>query len=137
MNFLFMTHSHFRWILVLLLLFALIKFLSGWLGQSRYSRIDDIIFKSYSGIIDLQVALGFIFLIWSGLESAGFPRFRLEHSFMMIIAAVLPHLNKRWKDSTDAIRFRNGFLIILATAILIFIGVIMLPGGMLRWSMGS
>ena len=137
MNFLFITHSHFRWILIIVILIAIFKFISGWLSESKYSRIDDIIFKSYSGIIDLQVTFGLIYLIWSGLEGAGFPRFRLEHSFIMIIVAVLPHLSKRWKGSADVIRFRNGSIIIIATAILIFVGVVMLPGGMLRWSMGG
>ncbi len=137
MNLLFMTHSHFRWILVIVILVAFFKYLSGWLGGSKYSKFDDIIFKSFSGIVDLQVLLGLTFLIWNGLEGAGFPRFRLEHSFLMIIAAVLPHLSKRWKNSTDTIRFRNGFIIILATALLIFVGVVMLPGGLHRWSMGG
>ena len=137
MNFLFMTHSHFRWLLGLVLIIALFKFLIGWLLKSKFSKIDTIIFKSFSGFVDFQVLVGLIYLIWSGLSGMGFPRFRLEHSFIMIIAAVLPHLSKRWNNSSDVIRYRNGFLIILATAVLIFVGVIMLPGGMLRWTMGG
>ena len=137
MDLLFMTHSHFRWILVIVLLITFFKFLTGWLGKSTYSNLDNILFKIYSGLIDLQAALGLVFLIWSGLNSAGFPRFRLEHSFIMIIVAILPHLSGRWKASPDTIRFRNGFFIILATAVLIFVGVVMLPGGLFRWTMGG
>jgi hypothetical protein len=137
MNLLFMTHSHFRWILVLVVLITLIKFLIGWLGNSKYSKFDNILFKTYSGLIDLQVTMGLIFLIWNGLDGTGFPRFRLEHSFIMIIVAILPHLSRRWNDSADFIRLRNGFFIILATTVLIFIGVAMLPGGLIRWTMGG
>ena len=137
MNFLFMLHSHFRWLLVIVLLIALIKFLFGWLAKSNYSKLDSAIFKIFSGFVDLQVLLGLIYLIWSGLAGMGFPRFRLEHSFLMIIAAVLPHLAIRWKDATDSIRYRNGFLIILIIALLIFVGVVMLPGGIYRWTMGG
>jgi hypothetical protein len=137
MNFLFMTHSHFRWLLAFVLIIALAKYLIGWLAKSRFSRLDSILFKIFSGFVDLQVLLGLIYLFWSGLSGAGFPRFRLEHSIIMIIAAVLPHLYKRWNKAADSIRFRNGFYLILATAILIFVGVIMLPGGILRWHMGG
>jgi len=137
MNFLFMLHSHFRWLLVLVIIIALIKFLVGWLAKSNYSKMDAAIFKTFSGFVDLQVLLGLIYLIWSGIAGMGFPRFRLEHSFLMIVAAVLPHLYKRWNKADESIHFRNGLLIILVTAVLIFVGVIMLPGGMLRWSMGG
>jgi hypothetical protein len=79
----------------------------------------------------LQVTLGSILLIWSGLAGAGFPVYRIEHAVTMIIAAVVAHLQARWKNADDKTRFRNSLFIILDTLIIIFIGLSFLPGG---WS---
>ena len=137
MNILFIFHSHFRWIVVLAGLAVCIKFLYGWLGQKSFGKADQALFKIYAGIIDLQLLTGLLFLFWSGLSSAGFPRYRIEHTFIMLIVVVLAHLFKRWQTAADPIRFRNGFVLILLSIILIFIGVLMLPAGLQRWTMGT
>jgi hypothetical protein len=137
MDFLFFSHSHFRWIIILVGLVVLIKFLSGWLGKATFKKTDRLLMKIYAGVIDLQVTLGLIYMIWSGLEAAGFPRFRLEHAFLMMVVLILVHLFGRWKTSADAVRFRNGFFLVLISLILIVAGVLMLPGGLNRWMMGA
>jgi hypothetical protein len=42
-------------------------------------------------------------------------------------------LPARWKSLGDTNRFRNSFLAILGVGVLIFLGVLLLPGGMARW----
>jgi multisubunit Na+/H+ antiporter MnhB subunit len=81
--------------------------------------------------MDLQVTLGIILLVWSGLAGAGFPMFRIEHATTMIIAAVLGHLPARWKTAADSVRFRNTLFCILGALLLVYVGVMRLPGG---WS---
>jgi hypothetical protein len=49
----------------------------------------------------------------------------------MVIAVVLAHLTSLGKDKGDTIRYRNGFLFLLASLLVVFIGVALLPGG--RW----
>ena len=137
MNFFFTMHSHFRWLVVLSLIIVLVKYIYGWMGKTKFSKLDEVLFKIYSGVIDLQITLGLIYFVWSGFAGAGFPRFRLEHGFIMIVTAVIPHLFRRWKNAKDLVRFRNGFYLILISGILIFLGVLMLPGGMARWMAGS
>ena len=136
MEILFIFHSHFRWLVVLVSLFILVKFLYGWLAKTGYKKMDEVLVKIYAGLIDLQITLGLIFLIWSGLAYAGFPRFRLEHTSLMLIVMVLAHLFGRWKTSPDNIRFRNGFIIMLLSGILIFVAIILLPAGLNRWMIG-
>jgi uncharacterized membrane protein YphA (DoxX/SURF4 family) len=82
--------------------------------------------------MDLQVMLGLILLLWSGFAGAGFPRYRLEHAVVMIIAAVVAHLNARWRNAENKVRFRNDLFIILATLVLILLGISVLPGGLSR-----
>jgi len=133
MDFLFMLHAHFRWIVVLVSLLALGKHLAGWLGKASFKKTDTVLIKIYGGVIDLQVTIGLIYLLWSGFSGAGFPRFRLEHSFIMLIVAVLAHTFKRWNNAEDVIRFRNGCLLLILSLVLIFAGVLLLPNGLQRW----
>lgn len=104
------------------------------LGLARakpYAAIDRTLAKVFAGVVDLQVLLGIIYLLWSGFAGAGFPRYRLEHGVTMILVAVAAHFVGRGKGSSDSVRFRNSTLAILVTLLLVFAGVAVLPGG---WS---
>ena len=132
MNILLSIHSIVRWLIVVVALIALVKFAIGWLGNGRFAGMDRGLTSGFSGLIDLQTTLGIIFLLWSGLAGAGFPMYRIEHTTTMLIAAVVAHLPMRWKNAPDKIRFRNSFIVVLVTAVLIFGGVMRLPGGWAR-----
>jgi len=127
MSVLLTIHSVVRWLIVIVAIIAIVKFAIGWLRGGTFSSIDQRLASSFSGLIDLQVTLGLILLIWSGLAGAGFPMYRIEHAVTMIIAAVVAHLQVRWKNADDKTRFRNSLFIILDTLIIIFIGVSFLP----------
>jgi hypothetical protein len=132
MNFLLMAHSGLRWLILLVAVVAIVKFLIGWLTRGQYKGMDQGLMAGFSGLMDLQTALGIILLLWSGFAGAGFPRYRIEHGVIMIVAAVVAHLSARWKEAEDAVRFRNGLLVILASLILVLIGILVLPGGLSR-----
>ena len=132
MNVLLMAHSGLRWLVLLVALIALAKFLLGWLTRSPFKGMDRGLMAGYSGLLDLQSTLGIIFLLWNGFTGAGFPRYRLEHGLIMIVAAVVAHLSSRWKQAEDAVRFRNNLFLILASLALVLIGIAMLPGGLSR-----
>jgi hypothetical protein len=125
-------HSIVRWIIVVVGVIALVKFAVGWLGNGRFVGMDRGLTSGFSGLIDLQVTLGFIYLLWSGMAGAGFPMVRIEHMTTMLVAAVVAHLPMRWKNAPDKVRFRNSFVAVLGTAVLIFAGVAVLPGGWAR-----
>ena len=127
MSVLLTIHSVVRWLIVIVAIIAIVKFAIGWLRGGTFSSIDQRLASSFSGLIDLQVTLGLIYLIWNGLAVEGFPMFRIEHAVTMIIAAVVAHLQVRWKNADDKTRFRNSLFIILDTLIIIFIGVSFLP----------
>lgn len=127
-------HSILRWVIVVLAVVLLVKFLVGWLQKSSFERVDVILGRAFSGLMDLQATTGLIFLIATGVgaNGVGFPRYRLEHSFAMILAAVAAHFIGRWKDASGAIRFRNSFLVVVVTLVLVYAGVAILPGGWTR-----
>ena len=103
MNILIMAHSGLRWLVLLVAVVAIVKFLMGWLRRSPYIGMDRGLMAGFTGLMDLQVALGIIFLLWNGFTGTGFPRFRLEHGLVMIVAAVVAHLSARWKNADDSL----------------------------------
>ena len=129
LSILFYAHSGIRWVLVAAAIAALFLFAYASLGKKSFPKPERIISAAYSGLLDMQVLLGLIFMVWTGLAGAGFPRFRIEHMVMMILAAVVAHLPSRWRKAETANYHRNTFLAILATLVLIYVGVALLPGG--------
>lgn len=130
MSILLMLHSIVRWVIVLVAVVAIVKLALGWLRGGAFKGMDRGLVAGFSGLMDLQATLGIVFLLWNGLATEiGFPRHRIEHAFVMIIAAVAAHLPARWKNAADSTRFRNSLLAIVVSLVLVYIGVATLPGG--------
>lgn len=132
MNILLMLHSVLRWVILLVAVFAIIKFVLGWVQGGAFKSMDRGLMAGFSGLLDLQVTLGIIFLLWSGFAGAGFPMQRIEHGVTMIIAAVVAHLPARWKTADDKTRFRNNLFTIVVVLVLVLVGISTLPGGLSR-----
>jgi hypothetical protein len=129
MGFVLMFHSIVRWLIVVVGVFALGKFLVGWARKSEFTKMDRGLSAGFSGLMDLQVTLGFILFFWSGLAGGGFPMFRIEHMTIMLVAAVLGHLPTFMKKSQN--RFAIALTAVVGALLLVFVGVARLPGG---WS---
>lgn len=132
MNILLMAHSGIRWLVLLVAVIAVIKYLIGWLQHGQFKGMDRGLMAGFSGLMDLQVTLGIVLLLWSGFAGVGFPFFRIAHTLIMLAAAVLAHMSRRWKDATDATKFRNNLFLIVGSLILVLIGISILPGGLSR-----
>jgi hypothetical protein len=125
-------HSGVRWLVLLAAVLAILKFVWGWWRGSAFTGFDRALTAAYSGLIDLQALLGTIFFFWSGYAGDGFPRFRFEHAFAMLLALIAVHLPARWKKAEDKIRFRNTLFAVLASVVFILAGIATLPGGLSR-----
>lgn len=132
MNILLVIHSILRWVILLVAVIAIVVFLVSWLRRSQLQGVDRGLMSGFSGLMDLQATLGIVLLVWSGLAGVGFPRYRLEHGLIMVLAAVVAHLSARWKNADAPLRYRNYFLIILASLVLVLIGIAVLPGAFTR-----
>ncbi len=129
MGILLIIHSYLRWLIVIVAVIAAVKFAMGWLRGGAFESMDRRLASGFSGLMDLQVTLGLILFIWSGIAGVGFPASRIEHAVTMIIAAVVSHLHTIWKNSDDKLRFRNSLFIVLDVLVIIFIGMARLPAG--------
>lgn len=130
MSILLMVHSVLRWFILLVAAVAVVKFALGWLQGGDYKGMDRGLASAFSGLMDLQVTLGLIYLLWSGFAEggAGFPAFRIEHGVTMILAAVVAHLPARWKNTEAKRRFRNTLFAIIGSILLVIVGLTLLPG---------
>ncbi len=127
MDILLWLHSYVRWLVVLVAIIAAVKFAVGWLQKQKPAAMDRGLMSAFSGLVDLQVLLGLVLLIGSGIYSMQ----RIEHAGTMIIAAVLAHLPMLWRKGDSPNVLRNNFLVIVAVMILIVAGVTSLVGN--RW----
>ena len=129
MDTLLAIHSFVRWIIVVVAVAAIVKFAIGWAGNSFFKGMDRGLASGFSGLMDLEVTLGLIYLIWNGIAVEGFPAFRIEHGVTMIIAAAVAHLPSRFKNLNDKLRFQYSLIAILGSLVLVAIGISFLPQG--------
>jgi hypothetical protein len=130
MSFLYNVHSYLRWIIVAVAIIALIRFLIVWMGKAQPGSMDRGLMSGFVGLLDLQMLLGIVILIWLGTSGAGWPRQRFEHGATMLIAVIVAHIfSKKWRELPGAARGRNYVLLMLIVLALIFVGVMRLPQG--------
>jgi hypothetical protein len=129
MDTLLLIHSFVRWIIILVAVIIIVKFAIGWAANSLFKAMVRGLTSAFSGLMDLQVTLGLIYLIWNGIMASGFPTYRIEHGVTMIIAAAVAHLPSRFKKLNDKLRFQYSLLAILGSLILVAIGISFLPNG--------
>lgn len=130
MGILLMLHSILRWIIVIVGLITIIKFLIGMARKETFGKLDRGLSAGFSGLIDLQVTLGLLYFFITGFGGVGFPPYRIEHMVTMLIAAGVAHAPSTiFKKATN--KYTVAFYSVIGTLILIAIGVGLLPGG---WS---
>ena len=84
MDFLYNVHSYLRWIIVAVAIIALIRFIIVWLGKAEAGSMDRGLMSGFIGMLDLQMLLGIVILIWLGTSGAGWPRQRFEHGATLL-----------------------------------------------------
>ena len=132
MTILLTIHSILRWVIMLVAAVAIVVFLVGWLRRSHLQGVDRGLMSGFSGLMDLEATIGLILLFWGGFGGMGFPAYRIEHGVTMLIAAGVTHMSARWRTAEEPVRYRNNMFLILASLVLVVIGISFLPGGLSR-----
>ena len=128
MDTLLAIHSFVRWIIILVAVIIIVKFAISWAANSLFKAMDRGLTSAFSGLMDLQVTLGLIYLIWNGIAVSGFPTYRILHGVTMVIAAAVAHLPSRFKNLNDKLRFQYSLFAIVGSLILVGIGISFLIG---------
>jgi len=136
MDWLRIIHSVVRYLVILGSLVSLVWFVLVMAKRvtGNESR-DRMLMAIFSGLIDLQVLVGLVFLVVTS-GAVGWPQFRIEHAVTMIIAAVVAHLPMRWRNANipREVKARNNVLVIVAVIVIVLLGIARLPYN--AWRMG-
>jgi hypothetical protein len=124
-------HSILRWVIVVVGFVAIAKFLAGMVRKSAFDKIDRGLSSGFSGLMDLQVSLGLLYFLITGFGGVGFPLFRIEHLVMMLLAAVAGHTPAMFKKKAWN-NYAVGLGSIVGALLLVYVGVMRLPGGWAR-----
>ena len=120
-------HSFVRWVVVVVAVVALVRYGLGWLQSMGYGNFDRSLLRSFSYLLLLQAVLGIIYLV------ANFNVRQFEHALPMLLVVGLPHMaaGRVRKAADDRARHRLSLLFMVASLLLIVVGVFALAGG---WS---
>lgn len=129
MDILLTIHSFLPLIIFAVAVLAIFKFAIGWLMNSSFKGMDRGLTAGFSGLMDAQALLGFVYFLWSGFAGEGFPGYRWLHMLIMIAAAALAHIPSRLKSLSDKLRFQYALFAILGALALVFVGVAMVATG--------
>jgi hypothetical protein len=130
-NGLLMAHSGWRYIVLVLLLVAIIKYLIGWLGNGKWSSFDDMLNRFTPISVDIQWLLGLIVWILATWWNNGDRARAWEHPITMTLAVVAVHLlaMRVKKAPTDKGKFLAGLMAYLVTLAVIALGLFVITGG--------
>ncbi|MTI88203.1 MAG: cytochrome B [Balneolaceae bacterium] len=130
------AHSGLRWIVLILLLLAVIKALSGWFADKDYSKGDKMLslFTMIFTHIQFLIGLGLYFMspkvVFSGdtMGNTIHRFFTVEHMLMMLIAIALITIGYgKAKRATETIQKHKKTTIYYGIALLIILAAIPWP----------
>ncbi|MBN8581713.1 MAG: hypothetical protein ACOYYF_17345 [Chloroflexota bacterium] len=121
MQFLLGIHAFIALLILLVGFVLIVKFAIGTARQSPFGRLDRMLAAIYTGLLDLQALLGIVLFLLRLDDGLASPV--ALHAAVALAGVVVAHLNARWRNQPDAVRFRNGLLTLGGSYILILAGV--------------
>lgn len=135
---LLIIHNLLRWVILILGLAAVIRGLSGWLGNRNWQPLDRRLGSFYTIALDVQFLVGLmLYFVFSDLTSPnlgnfgqamGVPDLRFflfDHPFTMLVAVVLAHLGTvlARRADTDTSKFRRLAIWTLLSLLVILVAI--------------
>jgi len=139
MDIVFLLHSLWRWVVLVMVVVVVGKALAGWLGKQPWQAIDDKLGMLFTTAFDVQLLLGLIVYAgafmslhavrWYGQSVA---RLSMEHVAVMIVALVIAHVTRvRAKKGASALAQHR------TTAIGTLIALLMVLAAVPTWGMSA
>jgi len=131
-------HSWMRWVVVIIGVIAIVKFLIGWLGKKEWGALDARLASIFPITIDIQLLLGLLlYFVLSPITTGALRDFgaamknsvvryySVEHILMMLIALIVAHIGSMMikKRTETTAKFRIGFILFLLAMIIIFLSI--------------
>lgn len=126
-DFLLTAHSHTRWLIVVIALVTLVVMAIGWITKMKYGAWHNRLLMLLNILLGFQFIMGVILIIM-GMKDFTPERVRhaMEHATTMLVAIAIPGIAQARirKLKTDQGKFMFGTLAIVVTALLIYVGVV-------------
>ena len=130
-------HSIFRWVVLLTALWAVYRFVTGWLSRRQLTDADASARKFYTISLDVQFLIGIILAIVSPLvhtiladfggamKVPELRRIGMEHLILMLAAVTLAHIGGAMskKATDDTTRFKKGAIFFILSLIALLAGI--------------
>lgn len=127
-NFLLTTHSHTRWLVVIIGIVTLLVMAIGWLTKMKYGVWHNRLLMLFNTVLGIQFLLGLVVIVLGMMGEFTPDRVRhaMEHATTMVIALAIPGIAQARirKTPTDQGKFMLGTLALLVVALLIYVGVL-------------
>ena len=127
-----LLHNTLRWLLLISLVITLVKYISGWIVNKPWTKVDNLLGIVFTSLMDIQLLLGlalYFFLspvtkmaladFGAAMKDNNLRFYAVEHFSIMLAAVVVVHIGraKSKKAKTDSGKFKIAsifFLIALA-----------------------
>jgi len=131
-------HNTLRWLLLISLVITLARYLTGWLGNLPWKKLDNVLGIVFTSLMDLQLLLGLVLYFFlspvmkaafsdfgAAMKDAALRFYAVEHFSMMLIAVVLVHIGraKSKKAKTDRKKFMTASIFFLIALVLILAAI--------------
>jgi len=127
LRFFYLAHWVVPWLILLLGLYAIVKFVRGYIDKSTFTDTDRKLFSAFRDLMRVQGLTGVIYFTWTGLVTKDFPLYRISHAVLMLVAALILRLASLWKNEDDATRHLNHFYLLLASFLVMLVGISLIP----------
>ena len=131
-------HNTLRWLLLISLVITLARYLTAWLGNLPWKKLDNVLGIVFTSLMDLQLLLGLVLYFFlspvmkaafsdfgAAMKDASLRFYAVEHFSMMLIAVALVHIGraKSKKAETDRKKFMTASIYFLIALVLILAAI--------------
>ncbi len=132
------THNFLRWVVLILAVLAIYRYLSGWFSKKTYTSSDNRIGAFYVGSLHLQLLIGIILYFFLSpitknamsdtslmMKDAVLRFWGMEHLIMMVFAIAIAQVGRiiSKRKNTDEEKFKFGAIYFIISLLLILMSI--------------
>jgi hypothetical protein len=136
MDFVLILHNLLRWLVIVLVVYALVRMFMGIFQKRDFTEQDRKSLSWFAISMDVQLLIGLVLFIgnnwWrtfqnmaNAMSQSNVRFFAIEHWFLMLIALILAHLAVVFtrRAQNDASKFKRGAIFTAVAALAIFFAI--------------
>ena len=123
----YLVHWSVPWLILVLGVYIIVSFVRGYIDKRPFTSAESRLFAIFRNLMRIQGITGLIYFAWSGLITHTLPIHYISHGVTMFVAAMLLPMSSRWKNEDDETRYLNNFYLLLASFLIMLVGLALVP----------